>query len=360
MAKILHLFAGAHKTATTALQIAACQHAASLQKHGILYPCEATLPGSGIPANHSALIANLFEQEPRRDKRRQTLQPQCDNSLQRWHTMLASESDLLVVAESTGRLSSRGLQELASSVADHGFVLKTYYTVTQPSRYFYSTLQQRIKHCRSCYCLNPGLRQPLRLAERFARVVDNLPNTEILRFETACAQSGGPTPYYLRAVMADRDPELLAAVAGTHANRSGCDQAVRFCSWLNERGQEGESAMEHEARIRFVLHLFRTLKGSPFRPMSSDVDNAWTAAEVERQTVLVNAVLSSRQPGGTSYTNDLEWSASSAPWTEDLCSQFEQILEQCPDHLRSHGRAYFAMVCGRSETAPIARADQRL
>jgi hypothetical protein len=332
-AKTAFVFAGAHKTASSALQHACQAHARDLLDIGILYPC----PASGfpeVPPNHSFPARDAFSPErwarkiPLRDVRSATR----ETARELWNLVLSSDSDLLIVAEGICLLPVAGLRDLRTSLERAGYKVKPFFSLRSPASFLRSVIQQQVKGQE--LTLSNSRQVKLQLYPRLATILTAWPDTTLMAFEKACRSDDGPVGYYLRHLLPWLPSELVSGISITRSsasgNASGTDQAVRLASYLNSIDSNASIHRQTAAQRAFLLRLFRKLAGDPFKLLKTDLDYPSAIEQVADQTKKINDILLDRIANFIPYQPQIEFADAPASWTPEVFSSLDDLLHLCP------------------------------
>jgi hypothetical protein len=349
--KIAFVFAGAHKTATTALQQACFGYSGDLLKSNILFPSFATGYKQVTP-NHTYLIRACFGADSWSRKRlsRNGSKGRSDLSGS-WTQVISSSNNLLLIGEGTCTLDSSELLVMRASLESAGYEVKPFFCVRSPSSYLRSVVQQRVKG--QFLILSPDCAPNIKLLGQLQKLLAAWPDTTLLTFEQACDSEGGPVEFYLRHLFPPLPVDLLKSMAVVHSNPSGSDQAVRLASYLHASHPRSTVPHQIKARRAFILALFRRLAGDPFRLLPTDLDAALALEEVRNQTLQINEILADRVDEFVPYSEHISYGAEPAPWNSEVFQSLKELLPLCPvewiDALNAYvAAAYPQMTCIRT------------
>jgi hypothetical protein len=328
--KTAFVFAGAHKTATTALQQACGDHARELLELGMLFPCAVT-GYKEVHINHTYLVRECFGLEASRRRRAaRGVAAHCSDDLRAlWEQMIRSGRNLLIVGEGICLLEVSELQELRSSLESAGYRVKPFFSVRSPDGYLRSVVQQRVKG--QSLQLAPDYIPKLRLLGQLQKILATWPDTSLMTFEQACRSEDGPVGFYLRKLFPSIPSALVKAMGATRSNPSGSDQAVRLASHIQTLHPRSSVPKQLRARRKFILALFRRLAGEPFRLLPTDLEASSTLDQVVNQTIQINSILAERVEGFTPYTPAISYGKEPAAWTPEVFESLEALRHLCPD-----------------------------
>lgn len=328
--KTAFVFAGAHKTATTALQQACQQHVDDLLDCGLLFPCPAS-GYSNIPVNHTSIIRECFGAKAWGRKmavRGYSAQP-LHEVVAAWNQVLASNQNLLIVAEGICHLKSPELHELRGSFESAGYQVRPFFSIRNPDSYLRSVVQQKVKG--QALALAPDRCINIGLLTQLEKLLSAWPDTQLMTFEQACESEDGPVGFYLRQLSPSLPIALVKAMGGMRSNPSGTDQAVRLASHLHALHPRGSSPQKFREQRAFILALFRRLTGDPFRLLTTDLDGTYALAQVESQTSGINQILAEKIKHFRPYKPIISYGKESAPWTPEVFQSIEELRRLCPD-----------------------------
>lgn len=328
--KTAFVFAGAHKTATTALQQACLQHATDLVGFGLLFPCSAS-GYHGIPANHTAIIRECFGSKAwarKMAKRGYSAQPQHE-VVAAWNQVLQSEHNLLIVAEGICQLELAELHDLRESLESAGYLVRPFFSIRNPDTYLRSVVQQKVKG--QAFSLSPDRCINIGLLSHLEKILAAWSDTQLLTFEQACQSIDGPVGFYLRQLSPSLPIALIQAMGGMRSNPSGTDQAVRLASHLHSLHPRSSAPLKGREQRAFILALFRRLDGEPFRLLSTDLDGSNALDQVKSQTKRINEILSEKVEGFVPYDPTITYGEKPAPWTPEVFKSLDQLKHLCPD-----------------------------
>jgi len=351
--KTAFVFAGAHKTATTALQQACGDHARELLELGLLFPCSAT-GYNNIHINHTYLVRECFGLvASRRRRAARGAAAQCrEDLLAAWEQMIHSGSNLLIVGEGICLLEVPELQELRLSLESAGYRVKPFFSVRSPDGYLRSVVQQRVKG--QSLMLAPDYIPKLRLLGQLQKILATWPDTALMTFEQACASPDGPVGFYLRKLFPSIPSDLVKAMGATRSNPSGSDQAVRLASHIQTLHPRSSVPKQIRARRAFILALFRRLAGEPFRLLPTDLDASSALEQVINQTNQINAILADRVEGFTPYTPTISYGEAPAAWTPEVFESLETLRHLCPDEWIEALNSYISTKHSLESCSPVS------